>query len=154
MDGEKRKFEAGEALRVIKAARSGTLCVIDDESGPFGAFVNVGSTEQGQPILLLSEMARHTKMLRANPKASLLVTDVMPTDGDPLTGARVTLTGTMRAAENSEWRSLYLTQHPYAELYVDFGDFGFWTLDVARAFLVAGFGRIHAFTADDIFKQA
>jgi heme iron utilization protein len=152
MDTEKRKFEIEEARRVLKAARVGTLSVIDGDGGPFGAFVNVGTSADGRPLLLLSEMARHTRHLRANPKVSLMVTDAMPTEGDPLTGMRVTITGVARAIEGD--RAAYLAQHPYAELYVDFGDFGFWTIDIARVFVVGGFGRIHAFEADEVFSAA
>ncbi len=133
---------------VLARAKTGTLSVIDFESGsPFGALVNVATDETGLPLFLFSTLARHTKSLLANPQASLLVAE-LPSEGDPLTGFRTTIVGVMFEIKIDGGR--YIAQHPYAELYAGFGDFAFWQMRPKQVYVVAGFGRIQSFTWDQI----
>ena len=135
---------------VLNGAKIGTLSVIDFETGaPFGALVNVAMDEAGLPVFLFSQLARHTKSLLANPAASLMVSD-LPAQGDALVGFRTTLVGSMTKAENG-LRDRYITKHPYAEMYVGFGDFDFWRMTPKMVYVVAGFGRIKSFAADEVF---
>ena len=140
-----------EIKSVLARAKTGTLSVIDFETGgPFGALVNVATDEQGHPLFLFSKLARHTKCLLAHSQASLLVSD-LPSEGDPLVGFRATITGHAQQIVGDHWRTNYLAKHPYAETYIDFSDFSFWTLKPEKVFVVGGFGRIQAFEASDIF---
>ena len=140
-----------EIKSVLTRAKTGTLSVIDFETvGPFGALVNVATDGQGLPLLLLSKLARHTKCLLAQSRASLLVSD-LPSEGDPLVGFRATITGHAEQIVGAHMRARYLAQHPYAETYIDFGDFNFWALKPEKIFVVGGFGRIQSFEASDIF---
>jgi putative heme iron utilization protein len=74
-----------------------------------------------------------------------MVQGVIPEDRDPLTEMRLTVTGSFVRSENVEVRTRYLQRHPYAELYVDFGDFGFWHMQPEKLYVVAGFGRVYGF---------
>ena len=133
-------------------AKTGTLSVIDFETGgPFGALVNVATDGQSLPLFLLSKLARHTNCLLAHSQASLLVSE-LPSVGDPLVGFRATITGHAEQIVGGQLRALYLTKHPYAETYIDFGDFSFWILKPEKVFIVGGFGRIQAFEAAHIFE--
>jgi heme iron utilization protein len=135
---------------VLESAKTGTLSVIDFETGgPFGALVNVATDENGLPLFLFSKLARHTKSLLQNPAASLLVSE-RPPDGDPLTGFRATIVGQMAEIEIVPAR--YLTKHPYAETYVGFGDFNFWSMTPKKIYVVGGFGRIQSFDAAEVFN--
>ena len=137
---------------VLARAKTGTLSVIDFETaGPFGALVNVATGDHGQPLFLISKLARHTKSLIADKRASLLISE-LPHEGDPLVGFRATITGQVHETSGDHLRADYLAKHPYAETYIDFGDFGFWTLKPEKVFVVGGFGRIQAFAASDIFE--
>jgi heme iron utilization protein len=140
-----------DILALLQNAKTGALSVIDFETkGPFAALVNVASDKNALPIFLFSNLARHTKSLLANNRASLLVAN-LPEQGDPLTGLRATIVGHMVQVHDSQLRPAYLAKHPYAETYIDFGDFNFWQLTPERVFVVAGFGRIHAYDAAEIF---
>ena len=140
-----------EIKSVLARAKTGTLSVIDFETGgPFGVLVNVATDGQSLPLFLLSKLARHTKCLLAHSQASLLVSD-LPSVGDPLVGFRATITGHAEQISGDHWRTLYLAKHPYAETYIDFGDFNFWVLKPEKIFVVGGFGRIQSFEASDIF---
>lgn len=146
--------EAKQASETLGRAQTGTLSVIDFETGgPFGALVNVATCAQGLPLFLFSKLARHTKCLMADPRASLLVSE-LPKVGDPLTGFRATIVGRIEPSAERDLRERYLAKHPYAETYVDFGDFGFWRMMPTKVFVVGGFGRIHAFDAAEMFQPA
>jgi heme iron utilization protein len=134
----------------LKRAKTGTLSVVDFETGaPFGALVNVATDEKGFPLFLFSKLARHTKSLLINPAASLLISE-LPSEGDALTGYRATFVGTLSEVHIDPAR--YIAHHSYAELYAGFGDFGFWQMQPDMVYVVAGFGRIQSFKADDIFR--
>jgi heme iron utilization protein len=136
------------AKAVLQRAKTGTLSVLDFESGaPFGALVNVATDEDGLPLFLFSRLARHTKSLLLNPAASLLVYEP-PAEGDPLTGFRATIVGDL--AETKSDGARYIAHHPYAELYAGFGDFGFWRMAPKMIYVVAGFGRIQSFEWGEI----
>jgi heme iron utilization protein len=140
-----------EIKAVLARAKTGTLSVVDFETGgPFGALVNVAMNGVGHPLFLFSSLARHTKSLAADPRASLLISE-LPNEGDPLVGFRATVVGHAKKVSSEQLRSQYLAKHPYAETYIDFGDFGFWYLKPEKVFAVGGFGRIQAFDAAEIF---
>lgn len=140
-----------ELKSALARAKTGTLSVIDFETGgPFGALVNVATDLSGMPLFLFSTLARHTKCLAADPRASLLIAE-LPNEGDPLIGFRATIVGHAKHIQRSDLRTHYLAKHPYAETYIDFGDFSFWTLKPEKVFVVGGFSRIQSFDAEDIF---
>lgn len=123
------------------AERASLATLMADGSGPYVSLVLFASDARGAPILLLSRLAEHSKNIAGDPRVALLI-DGTAGLADPLTGARVTLQGRIEPADDAEARSRYLARHPSAEGYASFGDFGFWRVAVARAHLVAGFGRI------------
>jgi putative heme iron utilization protein len=56
----------------------------------------------------------------------------------------------MEVTDDLRHRARFLTRHESALLYAGFGDFKVWRMVVERAHLVAGFGRIHWITAEDL----
>jgi putative heme iron utilization protein len=103
--------------------------------------------------MLLSGLARHTKNLERESHCSLLLVEPGGEQGDPLAGARLTITGTAKriAREHSgEARNRFLDAHPSASLYVDFEDFSFFQIDVDQVHVVAGFGRIETIPASQL----
>lgn len=136
--------ELGRGL--IRAARFGALAVIDPATGaPQVTRIAVGTTPEGQPLSLISQLSAHTGALRADPRCSLLLGEPGPR-GDPLTHPRITLacaasfTGHGTAAY-LRLRGLWLDSHPKAQLYIDFTDFCFVIFTVQRAALNGGFGK-------------
>lgn len=148
MNDDQKKASLIEARQTFETARTGTLSVLDFETGgPLGALVNVALTPDCEPVILTSTLSRHTQCLDRDGRASVMVTGLLPAKGDPLTGFRATLTGTMARADDAETRAIYLKHHPYAELYADFGDFGFWRMTSQKLYVVAGFGRVYNYDA-------
>ncbi len=142
---------APAARRVLRLAATGALATLDPEGGPFASLVTVATTPAGDPILLISALARHTQNLAADRRASLLLVAPGGENGDPLAGARLTLTGTVGPADGaSALRRRFLARHGEAAGYADFADFGFHRFAVEGGHLVAGFGRIVSLSPADI----
>jgi hypothetical protein len=90
------------ARTLVYLGRIGSLSTLSrKQSGfPFGSVMPYGLDEHGRPIFLISTMAMHTQNLRADSRASLLVTQP-DASGDPLGASRVTLMGNVLAIPES-----------------------------------------------------
>lgn len=137
------------AKKLLREARSGALATLMPGSGdPYCSLVNVATGPDGAPLLLLSKLAVHTKNLLADNRASLMLDERKA--GDPLEGARVMLMGTIAAASDAKLREAYIEQHPDAAGYAQFADFAIYRMEISRAHLVAGFGRIVDIAGRDV----
>ena len=138
--------ERARTLAAGVAVGSLSTLALDPPGTPFGSVAPFGLDEDGTPVLCVSELAEHTKNLRADPKASLLVAEPPAgPDDDPLSRGRVTLLGHAEEvpdADRSAARDVHLAGNPYAATYVDFGDFSFWRLQVEAVRYVGGYGRM------------
>jgi putative heme iron utilization protein len=136
---------AERARTLLGTGGTGTLCTAHAEHAghPYGSFVAFGLHE-GCPIFLVSALAEHTRNLRREPRASLMV--VEDGQGDPLARGRVTLVGTASEitdeTERLAAKAAYLEANPSASYYVDFRDFSFWRLTVETARYIGGYGRM------------
>lgn len=140
------------AKKLLREGLSGALATLMPGTGdPYCSLVNVATDFDGAPLLLLSTLAMHTKNLLADPRASLMLDERK--DGDPLEGARVMLMGTIEPTGDPAARSRYLARQPEAEMFAGFKDFALYRMTVARAHLVAGFGRIVDLPADEILTD-
>jgi len=109
---------------------------------PFGSVMPYCLGDLGRPIFLISTMAMHTQNLRADPRASLLVTQA-DSSGDVLGASRVTLLGDVlpiATPELAEARKLYLARYENSKYWVDFEDFSFYRMNVVDVYYVGGFG--------------
>jgi putative heme iron utilization protein len=133
---------ARAARRLMRTALKGALGTIDRTSGyPFASLVLVATEPDGTPVFLVSALALHTQNLSSDSRASLLI-DGTAQLGDPMTGARLTLTGHARPTASATAKSRYLARHPSAEAYADFPDFAMYAFDVTGGHYIGGFGRI------------
>jgi len=109
---------------------------------PYASLVLVALDHDATPLLLLSDLAEHTKNLQDEARASLLFDGTAGRD-DPLTGPRVTVLGEMSTSQDPRLMARFVARHPSAETYAGFADFRLYRLAVARGHFVAGFGRIN-----------
>jgi hypothetical protein len=127
---------------MVRVALSATLATLDAADGhPHASLVAMATDVTGAPLLLLSSLAVHTRNLAADARASLLVASLAP-GIDPLTQPRLTLIGRLQRADDETARGRFLARHRDAEAYASFGDFSFWRMQLIRAHLIRGFGRI------------
>ncbi len=129
---------------LLRTSRHGALATLMPTSGdPYCSLVNLASAPGGQPVVLISKLARHTQNIKRDARVSILLQDSV--DGDPLERARIMVSGRAIKAEpdnDAVVRRRFLSAHPSAETYAAFADFMFFTIEPSNVHLVAGFGRI------------
>ncbi len=141
---------AAQAMALLQAASTASLGTIDrDGGGPIASLVLVAADDHGMPILLLSDLAEHSRNIATDDRVSLLIDGTADHD-DPLTGPRLTLLGRTERRDHGRLREVYLARHASAAQYADFGDFSFYGIVVERAHLVAEFGRIDWISGADM----
>jgi putative heme iron utilization protein len=159
--GPEQESDPGQTVRRLvrragQAALASTL-VRDGGGRPYVSLVLVAADHDGSPVLLLSDLADHTKNLTSDPSAALLFDGTAGYE-DPLTGPRASLLGEIRAIEEARLaerlKRRFVARHPGAEVYADFKDFGVYRMTLERAHLVAGFGRIHWLRAGEVLFDA
>ncbi len=143
----------GDRARTLVAAiRTATLCTIAKEPAgyPYGSFVTF-AMDGAAPVFFISGLAEHTKNLRLDGRASLLIAE--GGEDDPLANGRVTLLGVCRRLDDGNERdsakAAYLQAHPNAAYYMDYSDFGFWRLDVESVRYIGGYGRMSWVSLDE-----
>jgi putative heme iron utilization protein len=129
------------AKKLLREARTGALATLMvDSGGPYCSLINVATAADGAPLLLISQLAVHTRNILADPRVSIMLDERKA--GDPLEGARIMLMGSVVATDEPEASRRYLDRHPSAAGFARFKDFAFYRMDIDAAHLVAGFGRI------------
>lgn len=133
------------AQSLLDSAKYVSLAVLDPETGsPYVSRVLVARMPDGTLILLVSQLAAHTKALMHDPRASILAGE--PGKGDPLAHPRITVQCvaepiTKESDAHPTIREVFLNRHPKTKLYIDFDDFLFFRLVPMSANLNGGFGQ-------------
>ena len=146
------------ARGLVDEALFGALAALEPETGvPVVSRIAVGTDENGQLISLASDLSGHSKAIDQDQRCSILLGE--PGKGDPLAHPRITLVGKLNkiardSAEIATLRETWLARHPKAALYIDFGDFNFYRLELERAFLNGGFGKAYVLQPSDLGAQS
>jgi heme iron utilization protein len=157
-----------QARWLIRMARFGSLATVNHGT-PYASLTGVASDQQGCPIMLLSDLARHSRNIAGDNRASLLLEEGQPgvidpqgleksgsgRDGfaDPLVRPRISLTGRIEAItaeEKPKLQERYLARHPDAVRFAHFSDFRLYRLRPDEGHMVAGFGSIHDLLAKQL----
>lgn len=148
--GKERTAAALEGRSIVRSALTATLATIDAETGyPNASLVLVATAIDGSPLLLISALARHTRNLTRNPRASLLFDGTAGLE-NPLEGGRISLFGNIEKQEDACDLGRFVRRHPSAGDYADFSDFSLYSLRVEGGYFVGGFGRIMEFGTSEL----
>lgn len=147
--GSTASLDSRAVRGLLRGADWASLGTRDADGTPFVSLVQIAATMSAEPVLLISALARHTRNLVADSRASLLVDQrgVSTPESSP---ARATLVGRMLPADGTDASRRHLARHAGARMLLDLGDFSFWRLDFGEAHLVAGFGRIRSLAGSDV----
>ncbi len=142
-----------QLVREAERAALASALARDGSGRPYASLVLSACDHDGSPLLLLSDLADHSKNLAVEPKASLLF-DGTAGLADPLTGPRASLLGEIRPVADeagaARLAARYIARHPSARDYAGFADFRLYRMTVESAHLVAGFGRIHWLAGSEV----
>jgi hypothetical protein len=135
-----------KAQKLLEGRRFGTLATQSKRlpGYPFASVVNYALDGSGLPVFFFSSLAVHSKNLKEDARASFLVFSAA-TEENAMTTERLTLMGDLVALDDAEVdaaKANYLTKHPEAAEYIDFGDFTFYRLQVKDSYYVGGFGEM------------
>jgi putative heme iron utilization protein len=128
-----------EARKLLRAARVGTLASSADGQ-PFASLVTPACAPDLSLLLLLSDLAEHTRHLRADARCSVLAAGAQE-GPNPQTAPRVTVTGLAESTADAALKARYLAVHPYAAMYAGFADFSVWRIRLLGGLYVGGFAR-------------
>jgi len=108
---------------------------------PFGSLAPYALTERGEPLLLLSDLAEHTRNLQADARASLFVREEGAIHAQA--AMRVTLLGMVSPApDDAALRERYVARHPSAQAYFQLGGFGLYVLHTEHLRVIERFGEM------------
>lgn len=134
-------MSAGLSVRqVMERNNYGMLASISNDGFPFGSLVSFTMAKLDgvlNPVMLMSDLAEHTKNIKADPKVSLMV---MPASDDPQASARVTWIGEVSLAD--ELREEYALHIPSGPVLLGMKDFHMYKISLISLRYIAGFGRI------------
>ena len=136
------------ARRLIRRQAHAALATSLD-GRPYVSLVAMACGMDASPLLLLSDLAQHTKNLLAEPRVSLLFEETAGLP-DPLAGPRLSLLGRAERAEDQRLAARFAARHPTSAAYAGFADFHLYRVRIERGHLVAGFGRIHWIEAAEL----
>ncbi len=144
-----------EARQFLRSTHSGILSTHSAkfEGYPFGSVAPFVLDHDCLPVILISNIAEHTKNIAANPKVSLVV---FAGTEDLQANARLTLLGEAIRIDkkDADLRARYLRYIPQAAGYFDMHDFAFYRIRIAQARYIAGFGKMSWMAGVDMVPPA
>ena len=129
-----------EARRLLRGRDHAALATLM-AGRPYVSLVASACDHDGNPLLLLSDLAQHTKNLGETPQVSLLYEDTAG-HADPLAGPRLSALGRAERCDDPHALGRFTARHPASAGYAGFADFHLYRVALERGHLVAGFGRI------------
>lgn len=100
----------------------------------------------------VSRLAWHTQDMLQDPRVALSIAETDDGRADPFTFMRVSIRGeaSLLQQENPSLKTQWLARFPEQAINFQLADFSFWRIAPRDARFVAGFGRIHNLTAEDL----
>ncbi len=151
----KTNDEAFELTRILLAETKYASLAVNDKDSNFPLVSRIAACYDEKLGLFFagSDLSVHSKCLVEDKKCSIMLGE--PGKGDGLAYARITFVAETSRMLNedkqrSEFREAFLKTHPKAELYIDFGDFGFYPLKIQRGLLNGGFGKAFHLDENDL----
>jgi putative heme iron utilization protein len=146
-----------EAREFIKRERDGMLCTLSQrlDGWPFGSIAPYALTASGEPLILISEIAEHTRNLRTDARASFLIQASHTKDQQA--SARATVVGYAVPVSEpflEDARRRYLEVVPGAASYFATHDFSFFAINVLEVRFIGGFGNIHWIDGGEMIDRA
>lgn len=140
-DDSRRLSHADAGRTLLAATESSVLATLDESGHPYGSAVEHVLEDDGRILLLLSDLAAHTKNLRGDPRASLVS---MQDAGSPAVArSRISVQGPLSQVDKDPARvEAYTAVHNHSTTYVNFNDFHFFQMRVEKARYIEGFGRM------------
>jgi len=138
-----------EGRQLYFSQHDGVLSTISRQEGiegyPFGSVAPFCLDRQGKPVILVSDLAQHTKNINENNRVSLTITADSDKKSDVQAHGRLTYigqAGLVPEAELDAVKMRYIRYLPAAAQYFDGHSFHFYRIDMVKGRFIGGFGKI------------
>jgi putative heme iron utilization protein len=150
--------KAEEIRAMLASERTGVLSTLSvkEPGWPFGSITPYARLESGEPVILISEIAEHTRNIHHDSRVSLLIQDSGAL-AKPQAGARVTLLGYAMPVPPpylDRARHLYSGKFPDSADYFSAHDFSLYAVLTTQVRYIGGFGDIHWMTGEALINYA
>jgi len=138
------EIDNGAASRRLMRRQTHAALATSRDGHPYVSLVALAFDYDASLLLLLSDLAQHSRNIAADPRVSLLFDGGGPGHqvADPLAEPRMSLLGRALRCDDPPLLARFTARHPSAAVYAGFGDFHLYRVAIDRGHLVAGFGRI------------
>jgi putative heme iron utilization protein len=126
---------------------------VDVEGYPFGSIAPYVLGYGGEPVILISDLAQHTRNINRDQRVSLTVFD--RSADDPQASGRLTWLGDAEPLDHSdaETRLRYSRHFPSTDAYFETHGFFFYRIRLRRARFIGGFGQIYWLEPDAMLSS-
>lgn len=130
------------ALKFTRSTESGVLSTYSQDvpGYPFGSVTPFVLSNENVPIILISDIAQHTKNLKADSKCCLTI---FSNQTNAQNNFRITIIGDGEINEDEKIGQKYFNFFPESKNYFKTHNFFFYTIRPKRVRFIAGFGDIH-----------
>lgn len=144
---------AREARALYARSLQGILSTLSLEIAgyPFGSVITFVPDRRNRPVILISDLAQHTKNIKADARVSLTLIE----GGDDIQASgRVTIVGNAVKVEDEvdDVAERFYRRFPHAIDYHRAHDFAFYRIEPVKARYIGGFGKIHWVGSDAIAR--
>jgi putative heme iron utilization protein len=136
--------DGGAVCRRLMRRQTHAALATSRDGHPYVSLAALAFEYDASPLLLLSDLAQHSRNIAADRRVSLLFDGGAPEypRADPLAEPRLTLLGEAARCDDPRLLARFTARHPSAAVYAGFGDFHLYRVILGRGHLVAGFGQI------------
>ena len=137
------------ARRLIRTGRMATLATLDAETGggPYASLTLTACGHDAAPLLLLSDLARHSRNIAADDRVSLLFAK---SNREAISQGRTSVIGRAEFCDDPLLRKRFLARHESTRSFAQFTDFKLYRVAVDSVHFVGGFGNIHTLDRTEI----
>lgn len=146
MKKEQHVFNAKTLTRQQHSGVLSTLSV-SVEGYPFGSIVPYFMTPEGNLIIYISDIAQHTRNIKADTRVSMTIFDNLADDSQA--SGRVTVLGDAQIIKDEKTTEQYYSLFPQAIGYKKTHDFNFYEIKTKRVRYIGGFGKIFWINQDE-----
>jgi putative heme iron utilization protein len=142
---------AGLLKRLLANERTAHLATLRGDAPMVSMTLFMPERDFSAVYVHVSRLAWHTQDMMQDPRVALSVAETDDGRADPFTLMRVTVRG--HAVQLKEGpRDAWLKRFPRQAINFDLADFSFWRIAPRDARFIAGFGRIHNLSAEDLTR--
>jgi putative heme iron utilization protein len=153
--------DPGQLCRRLMRRQAHGVLATGLDGRPYASLVALACDLDASPLMLLSDLAQHSRNIAADHRISLLFDGGggrVPISGapcaDPLAQPRLSLLGEAVRSDDARLLSRFTARHPSAAAYAGFADFHLCRVTISHGHLVAGFGRISWIEAGELGYSA